>query len=54
MKLKSKAAGIGLVLGSVFVIMGFAYGNSGIWMIGFILLGIGLVEKTRGGRGEPS
>jgi hypothetical protein len=43
----NKAAEVGLVLGTVFVIMGFAYGNSGIWMIGFILLGIGAVARSK-------
>jgi hypothetical protein len=35
------------VLGVVFVIIGFAYSNSGIWMIGFIFLAIGAFELVR-------
>jgi len=38
---QNKAVEVGLVLGSVFVIMGFAYSNPAGWILGFILLGLG-------------
>jgi hypothetical protein len=44
---KNKAAQVGLVLGVVFVIMGFAYGNSGVWMLGFIFLAIGIFARAK-------
>lgn len=54
MGLQDKAPEIGLVLGAVFVIMGFAYSNSGVWMLGFVFLAIGgFTRSTRGG-GRPS
>ena len=40
--MKTKATQIGLVLGSVFIIMGFAYGNKGVWMLGLIFLAIAI------------
>jgi hypothetical protein len=43
-----RAAEVGLVLGTVFVIMGFAYGNAGIWMPGVIVLAIGLYARFKG------
>ena len=36
---------IGLVLGLVLIIMGFAYSNSAMWILGVIILGIGLAGK---------
>ena len=36
---------IGLILGVVFIIMGFAYSNSAIWILGLIFLAIGIVSK---------
>ncbi len=45
--MKESAPRIGLVLGTVFVIMGFASSNSGIWMLGFIFLALGLFELKR-------
>ena len=45
--MKERAGQIGLVLGSVFIIMGLAYGNSAIWMLGFILLGLGVFEMKK-------
>jgi len=47
--MRSKAPQIGFVLGTVFVIMGFAYGNSGIWMLGFIFLGLGFALRVNRG-----
>lgn len=44
---KSQAALVGLVLGVVFTIMGFAYDNSGVWILGLILLSIGLWMKFK-------
>ena len=41
------AAEIGIVMGVVFVAMGFAYGNSGVWILGFILLGLGGVARAK-------
>jgi len=50
---RKRASETGIVLGVVFVIMGFAYGNTGVWMLGFILLGIGAFARTRiGGKNE--
>ena len=45
--MKTKAAQIGFVLGCVFVIMGFAYGNTGVWMIGLIFLAIGFASRLK-------
>lgn len=45
---RKRAAEVGLVLGTVFVIMGFAYGNAGIWIPGLIVLAIGLLARFRG------
>jgi len=42
--MKEKAPLIGLVMGPVFIIMGFGSGNSAMWMRGFIVLAIGLVK----------
>jgi hypothetical protein len=42
------ASEAGIVLGVVFLIMGFTYGNSGIWMLGGIFLAIGLVSRLKG------
>lgn len=44
-RLSVNAPHIGIVLGSVCVIMGFANGNSGIWMLGFILFGLGFALR---------
>jgi hypothetical protein len=44
---KNRAAEIGLVLGVVYVIMGFAYGNSGVWILGLIFLSIGFLAKNK-------
>lgn len=44
---KTQASGIGLVLGAVFTIMGFAYDNSGIWILGLIFLSIGLWMRLK-------
>ena len=48
-RLSSKTPQIGIVLGSVCVIMGFVYRNSGIWLLGFILLGLGLAIRVHRG-----
>ena len=45
--MKNKAAQIGLVLGIVFVTMGFAYGNTGVWMLGLIFLAIGIFSRLK-------
>ena len=46
--MNSKAtAQIGLVLGIVFIVMGLAYSTSSLWMLGGILLAIGLSAKFR-------
>ncbi len=44
---QKRAAEVGIVLGVVFVIMGFAYSNSGIWMLGFVFLCLGGVARAR-------
>ena len=50
---RKRAAETGIVLGVVFVIMGFAYSNTGVWMLGFILLGIGVFARAGiGGKNE--
>jgi len=41
MNLKQPSS-VGIVLGAVFVIMGFARSNAGIWILGGILLAFGL------------
>ena len=46
-KAQDTAADVGLVLGVVFVVMGFAYSNSGVWILGFIFLGIGGLARAR-------
>lgn len=45
-----RAAEIGVVLGVVFVVMGFAYGNSGIWILGLIFLAVGGMARARAGK----
>ena len=40
--MKKKEGLIGITLGIVFVVIGFAYGNSGVWMMGLIFLAMGL------------
>ncbi len=40
--MNKRAAAVGIVLGVVFVIIGFGYGNSGTWMLGLILLALGM------------
>jgi len=40
--LKDQAPYIGLVLGIVFLLIGLYYGNSGVWILGFIFLAVGL------------
>lgn len=47
MKQRQSAVSVGTTLGIVFVIMGIAYGNAGVWMLGAILLSIGLLYGTR-------
>ena len=42
---------VGLVLGVVLIVMGVATSNSGIWILGGIVLAIGLWARTR--RKEP-
>lgn len=45
--MKKQATKIGLVVGVVFIIMGFAYGNTGVWMMGLIFLAIGLGTRLK-------
>jgi len=45
--LKKNAHVTGLVLGIVFLIVGFNYDNPGVWMLGFIMLGLGLFLKFK-------
>jgi hypothetical protein len=40
--MNKKAPAVGIVLGVVFVIVGFGYGNPGTWMSGLILLALGM------------
>ena len=44
---KSESALVGLVLGIVWLIMGFSYNNSGIMMLGGIMLCMGLFFKFK-------
>jgi hypothetical protein len=37
-----EASLVGLVLGPVFIVTGFTYGNSGQWLLGIILLSLGI------------
>lgn len=48
--LKDQAPYIGFVLGIVFLIIGLNYGNSGVWILGLIFFGLGLITwfKKRG------
>jgi len=48
---QKRAMEIAIVLGVVFIIMGFAYGNLGVRMLGFIFLAIGFYARARIGRG---
>ena len=43
----SESALVGLVLGIVWLIMGFSYDNSGIMMLGGIMLSFGLFYKLK-------
>jgi len=43
----SDTALVGLVLGVVWLIMGFSYNNSGLMMLGGIMLGFGLFYKYK-------
>ena len=45
--IKDQAPAIGAILGIVFLIIGFNYGNSALWILGFIFLGIGLVAQLK-------
>jgi len=51
--MKDKAGQIGLVLGIVFIIMGFAYSNTGVWMLGFVFLAIGGYDIYRKKKSKP-
>ncbi len=42
---RNAAFQIGLILGIVFIIMGFAYSNSAMWILGLIILAVGLAGK---------
>ena len=46
-KNQKRTAEVGLVLGAVFVIMGVAYSNPSVWMLGFIFLAIGGYTRSR-------
>ncbi len=37
-----EASLVGLVLGLVFIVMGFTYDNSGQWLLGIIILSLGI------------
>ena len=43
----SEAALVGIVLGAVWLIMGFTYENNGLLMLGGLILGIGLFFKFK-------
>ena len=40
--MKKKAGSVGLTLGIVFLLIGFASGNFGVQMLGWIILAMGL------------
>ena len=42
--MKTRAAQVGLVLGAIFIVMGLGSSNSTMWMLGAIVLAIGLVS----------
>ena len=44
---KNQHSMVGLVLGVVFIIMGLKYSNSGVWILGIILLVLGLYLKYK-------
>ena len=45
--MKDQSDRIGLVLGVVFVSMGIAYDNSGVWMLGLVFLSLGLLARWK-------
>ena len=45
--MKKKAGLTGITLGIVFVVIGFAYSNSGVWMMGLIFLALGLLFDVK-------
>jgi hypothetical protein len=42
-----EASLVGLVLGLVFIVMGSTYGNSGQWLLGIIVLSLGIWMKFK-------
>ena len=50
---KSMGAEVGWVLGAVFVIMGFAFSSTGIWMLDFVFLADRSSRKETGLRAAP-
>jgi len=48
---QNRAAEVGMILGVVFVVMGFAYSNPGVWILGFVFLAIGGVARAKGEAG---
>lgn len=53
-KKQNRAAEVGLVLGIVFIIMGLAYSNNALWILGGIVLAIGLTARLKGRSGGRS
>ena len=45
--MQKRATEIGVVLGVVFVVIGFAYSNSGVWILGLIFLAIGGMVRVQ-------
>jgi hypothetical protein len=49
---RKTAAQVGAVLGTVFIIMGFAYGNQGLLIVGGIVLVIGIGARVSASTGR--
>ena len=47
------SSSVALVLGAVFIILGLLYGNSALWILGGIVLALGLWSKF-GRKGEQA
>lgn len=51
--MRYKAGQIGLVLGVILIIMGFATSNVGEWMLGIILLALGIFDYIQKSKQKP-
>lgn len=39
---------MGIVLGIVFLVLGFNYGHTALWIVGFVFIGLGIISRLRG------